>query len=60
MPEKCLTVPKSREISKKDLHKILKEKLKLDKNIIGLLVNSEGSIKSKSFFEKVSDKITGK
>ena len=60
MPEKCLTVPDSREISKKDLHKILKEQLKLDKNIIGLLVNSEGSIKSKSFFEKVSDKITGK
>ena len=60
MPEKCLTVPDSRELSKKDLHKIFKEKLKLDKNIIGLLVNSEGSIKSKPFFKKVSDKITGK
>lgn len=59
MPEKCLTVPDSRELSKNDLIKILNEKIKLDKNIIGLLVNSEGSIGSKSFFEKVSEKISG-
>ncbi len=59
MPEKCLTVPESRELSKNDLIKILNEKIKLDKNIIGLLVNSEGSISSKSFFEKVSAKISG-
>ncbi|MDQ3019985.1 MAG: hypothetical protein M3R36_05370 [Bacteroidota bacterium] len=38
--------------SKKEIE-ILKKKLKLDDNIVGLLVNSRGSIKDKSFFDKV-------
>lgn len=33
---------------------ILNNKLKLGDNITGLLVNSQGSIKSKQFFEKIS------
>lgn len=38
----------------KNNKEILKNKLKLDDNIVGLLVNSQGSIKSKKFFDKVS------
>lgn len=57
MPVKSLTVPDYRNLSKKDFIKILTDKLKLDKNIIGLLVDSDRSIKSKSFFKKVSEKM---
>ncbi len=45
-----------KRISDKDFE-ILKNKLKLDENIIGLLVNSRGSIKSKLFFNKVTEQI---
>ncbi len=38
---------------------ILKNKLKLDKDIVGLLVNSRGSIKNKMFFKKVIEQING-
>lgn len=38
----------------KNNKEVLKNKLKLDDNIVGLLVNSQGSIKSKLFFNKVS------
>lgn len=58
MPVKSLTVPDNRNLSKKDIIKILTDKLKLDKNIIGLLVDSDRSIKSKSFFKKVSEKMS--
>lgn len=42
--------------SKKEIE-ILKNKLKLDDNIVGLLVNSRGSIKDKSFFKNVMNQI---
>ena len=37
---------------------LLKNKLKLDDNIIGLLVNSKGSLKYKSFSERVLKQIS--
>lgn len=46
-------------LSNKDTE-ILKDKLKLDKKFIGLLINSRGSIKSKSFIQKVNKQIKGK
>lgn len=49
---------KSEFPSKKETE-ILKNKLKLDNKIIGLLVNSRGSIKNKSFIKKVSEQIKG-
>jgi hypothetical protein len=36
---------------------ILKNKLKLDEEVVGLLLTSKGSIKSKSFFKKVTEQI---
>ncbi|MCY7361251.1 MAG: hypothetical protein LH629_04165 [Ignavibacteria bacterium] len=37
---------------------LLKNKLKLDDNIIGLLVNSKGSLKYKSFSDRVLKQIS--
>lgn len=59
MPKKIKAEPdkqSSLKITDKDFE-VLKNKLKLDDNIIGLLVNSRGSIKSKSFFNKVTAQI---
>lgn len=61
MPKKIKAEP-DRQSSLKNTGKdfeVLKNKLKLDDNIIGLLVNSRGSIKSKSFFNKVTSQING-
>ena len=44
----------SEEISKKDFDD-LKRKLKLDEKALLLLINSRGSIRSKSFFNKVTE-----
>ena len=56
MPEKINNAPiLSTKVNSEKINKeVLKNKLKLDDNIIGLLVNSQGSIKSKLFFDKVS------
>lgn len=56
MPEKINKAPiLSTKVNSEKINKeVLKNKLKLDDNIIGLLVNSQGSVKSKLFFDKVS------